>query len=66
MTNMDAAAAGRLIAKWKGVMSSEISTSQSFLVDVMRDATLERIGLNRTYDLLQRLDANVREACKGV
>lgn len=31
-----------------------------------RDATLARIGLNRTYDLLQRLDANVRESCKGV
>ena len=31
-----------------------------------RDAALERIGLNRTYDLLQRLDTNVREACKGL
>jgi hypothetical protein len=30
-----------------------------------REETLERVGLNRTYDLLQRLDEMVREACKG-
>lgn len=29
-----------------------------------RDATLDRIGLRRTYELLQRLDAAVRVACK--
>jgi hypothetical protein len=29
-----------------------------------RDAQLERIGLRRTYDILQRLDAAVYEACK--
>lgn len=31
-----------------------------------RDRTLERVGLARTYDLLQRLDAQVYEACKGL
>lgn len=31
-----------------------------------RDATVARIGLKRTYDLLQRLDAMVNEACKGL
>lgn len=30
-----------------------------------REQTLERVGLKRTYDLLQRLDAMVAEACKG-
>jgi hypothetical protein len=30
-----------------------------------REATLARVGLARTYDLLQRLDAVVYEACKG-
>lgn len=29
-----------------------------------RDETLERVGLARTYDLLQRLDAMVDEACQ--
>ena len=29
-----------------------------------RDVQLERIGLRRTYDILQRLDAAVYEACK--
>lgn len=31
-----------------------------------RDDTLRRVGLARTYELLQRLDEQVREACKGV
>lgn len=31
-----------------------------------RDGTLERIGLKRTYNLLQRLDEMVNEACKGL
>jgi len=31
-----------------------------------RDATLRRVGLARTYDLLQKLDAQVYEACKGL
>ena len=30
-----------------------------------RESTLRAVGLKRTYDLLQRLDAMVREACKG-
>ena len=30
-----------------------------------REDTLRIVGLARTYDLLQRLDENVREACKG-
>ena len=30
-----------------------------------RDETLARVGLNRTYELLQQLDAMVQEACKG-
>ena len=30
-----------------------------------REDTLARVGLRRTYDLLQRLDAAVYEACKG-
>jgi hypothetical protein len=30
-----------------------------------REDTLRRVGLKRTYDLLQRLDAMVYEACKG-
>lgn len=29
-----------------------------------RDATLERVGLKRTFDLLSRLDEQVRKACK--
>ncbi len=31
-----------------------------------REETLRRIGLRRTYDLLQRLDTVVNEACKGL
>lgn len=31
-----------------------------------RDATLKRVGLKRTYDLLSRLDSEVWEACKGL
>ena len=31
-----------------------------------RDTTLKQVGLARTYDLLQRLDAMVYEACKGL
>jgi hypothetical protein len=31
-----------------------------------REDTLERVGLNRSYDLLQQLDAMVRRACKGL
>lgn len=30
-----------------------------------REQTLERVGLKRTYDLLQRLDAMVAQACEG-
>lgn len=30
-----------------------------------RDATLQRLGLRRTYDDLSRLDARVRAACAG-
>lgn len=29
-----------------------------------RDATLERVGLKRTFDLLSRLDEQVRKACR--
>lgn len=29
-----------------------------------REATLERVGLKRTYDLLSRLDADVRRVCR--
>lgn len=32
---------------------------------VHRENTLRMVGLARTYDLLQRLDEMVREACKG-
>ncbi|WP_159015613.1 hypothetical protein [Cognatiluteimonas profundi] len=31
-----------------------------------REATLARVGLARTYDLLHQLDAMVQEACKGL
>ncbi len=31
-----------------------------------RQEILDRAGLNRTYDLLQRLDATVYNACKGL
>lgn len=31
-----------------------------------RDRTLKAVGIARTYDLLQRLDAQVYEACKGL
>lgn len=31
-----------------------------------RELTLEQVGLRRNYDLLQQLDAMVREACKGL
>ena len=31
-----------------------------------RESTLAVVGLNRTYDLLQRLDSMVRDACKDV
>ncbi|UHQ18789.1 hypothetical protein LVB87_11410 [Lysobacter sp. KIS68-7] len=30
-----------------------------------RESTLRAVGLSRTYDLLQNLDEQVREACKG-
>ncbi|HEY1142188.1 MAG TPA: hypothetical protein VGE88_18580 [Lysobacter sp.] len=29
-----------------------------------RDITLERVGLKRTFDLLSRLDEQVRKACR--
>lgn len=29
-----------------------------------RDATLDRVGLERTFDLLRKLDEDVREACR--
>ncbi|BDU16625.1 DUF4124 domain-containing protein [Lysobacter auxotrophicus] len=29
-----------------------------------RESTLEAVGMRRTYELLQQLDANVREACR--
>lgn len=31
-----------------------------------REATLDRVGLNRTFDLLRQLDENVASACKGL
>jgi len=31
-----------------------------------RKATLDRVGLRRTYDLLQRLDEQVNQACAGL
>jgi hypothetical protein len=31
-----------------------------------REATLDRVGLNRTFDLLRQLDDNVASACKGL
>jgi hypothetical protein len=31
-----------------------------------RDETLERVGLNRTFELLRQLDENVASACKGL
>jgi hypothetical protein len=31
-----------------------------------REATLDRVGLNRTFDLLRQLDDNVAAACKGL
>lgn len=31
-----------------------------------RDAALDRLGLHRTFEKLQALDANVQEACKGL
>ena len=31
-----------------------------------REATLKRVGLKRTYDLLSRLDSEVWELCKGL
>ena len=44
MTNTDVAAAERLIAKWKGVSASELSTSQSFLIDLC-----ELLGVDRPH-----------------
>lgn len=44
MTNTDVAAAERLIAKWKGVSASELSTSQSFLMEVC-----ELLGVDRPH-----------------
>ena len=31
-----------------------------------RESTLRAVGLSRTYDLLQKLDEQVREACQGL
>jgi hypothetical protein len=31
-----------------------------------REATLDRVGLNRTFDLLRKLDDDVARACKGL
>lgn len=42
MTNTDVAAAERLIAKWKGVAASELSTSQSFLIELCDLLGVER------------------------
>ena len=44
MTNTDVAAAERLIAKWKGVSASELSTSQSFLIELC-----ELLGVDRPH-----------------
>ena len=44
MTNTDVAAADRLIAKWKGVTASELSASQSFLIDLC-----ELLGVDRPH-----------------
>ena len=44
MTNRDVAAAERLIAKWKGVSASELSTSQSFLIELC-----ELLGVDRPH-----------------
>jgi hypothetical protein len=33
---------------------------------IKREATLKRVGLKRTYDLLSRLDSEVWELCKGL
>ncbi|WP_374609154.1 class I SAM-dependent DNA methyltransferase, partial [Thermomonas sp.] len=42
MTNTDVAAAERLITKWKGVSASELSTSQSFLIELCELLGVER------------------------
>jgi len=34
------------------------------LAKANRDSTLERVGLKRTFDLLSRLDEQVRNACR--
>ena len=42
MTDTDVAAAERFIAKWHGVAASELSTSQSFLIDLCELLGVER------------------------
>lgn len=43
----------------------ELSEIRCAMARRHREQTLEQIGLRRTYDLLQNLDAMVAEACKG-
>lgn len=43
----------------------ELSEIRCTMARRHREQTLERIGLRRTFDLLQKLDAMVAEACKG-
>lgn len=52
MTGTDVAAAERLIAKWKGVAASELSTSQSFLIDLCELLGVERPHPTREQDYM--------------
>ncbi|MDR0181853.1 DUF4124 domain-containing protein [Lysobacter arvi] len=47
------------------VVRSEARPSECEAAKANRDRTLERVGLKRTFDLLSRLDEQVRNACRG-
>jgi len=46
------------------VVYSAPKPSACELAKANRDSTLERVGLKRTFDLLSRLDEQVRNACR--
>jgi len=49
MTNTDVADAEHFIGKWKGSAASELSTSQSFLIDLC-----ELLGVDRPHATLEQ------------
>lgn len=63
----NAAAQGNYSASWSPGMDERASRrAQCASARQGREDTLRRVGLKRNYDLLQRLDAAVNAACRGL